>query len=905
MNRNLRHENESRKDFVSRLVKESNRGDVCECRPQNFVVAQQKLKSKQAVKSNSKSKQAVKNKSKSTSEFDFFVGFWLLDSCEDWNHFTLFELYKDSECNPRCRFYDGTQNHLREVNANDNYSIFNPVSPIGDDIEVEVLGPRSLRFVNNDHYTTDDLRSTMKIQDGDDNSAVCQFFTDWDGSADDPAYGSVENVSIFKRLPVRPEIQMNHLPSSIDWTNPVNIFNYVSEFFFYLGQPHKAVSLQQNNYLGWEEAEDLKNTFFTTGITRTATVSDKNRAGKYIGVWKTQFPGDFPVTTIHTQEYHHMNAGSTVHIHGFKGAFKVLNGVHKVSALPPSFSLSTPEPWQLNESREHYIHVDVDTSNICEDYDPCKHGVATIEAHHGPVRATTGYRDFFAALYDYCITVWGPGTHSRLRAWINENFLIPDTFDELKSGIANGDLFLLTNNFRTYTANHSANVYHNPYVVGGNLRFPEVNLNDPFGLGEMAYDEKFNYDIDIKNYLCKDKTYSLFFTVTGPTNPDEPLSEILTDLELGYPSNGTQVVFKVNTWGVFPEPLVDEYGTHEWRLFGAVDNDPATIQYQLHHNYVFGVIDKKYTKRRVGYIRIGDEDSFDSPYLLLSTRSLAFGRADMPNNKMKSNSIIGLATCIAKLNEHQVDKIIIDMRDNGGGFAHLPSAYGVPFGGNRIGFRNAIGFPGNGNRNPLDINGSGLQTANDSLQQNNTVDELINVDELAAIFPEGVFRGTECHKKEVILLTNSHAASAGDMLPHSFIGPDPNSTVHDLGHNVFARIIGDIDGRLWSGVKAYDGLALDPLNHNLWEEGEPRSAVYPATEAGLLNNDRHGTLVNEQPWTRPNVLLPTWYDKTVWQDLGLIKPLLKYPLCKHKKGLPKFNDPKTWRDVHLEYAIKH
>lgn len=903
LSKKLRNENETKKEFVARIVKQSNSSDTGGYAAPNIVKLQQNLKlAKQQLKPNTVLRPRYPY---DETEFNFFVGFWLLDSCEDWDHATLFELYKDTNGNPRCKFYDGTQNHLREVNPNDLYTTSNPVSPLGNDIEVELLSSRSLRFINNDHLTTDDLRSTMMIQNGDDDLAICQFFTDWDGSADDAGYGSVENISMFRRLPARPDIQMDNLPSTIDWTNPIEIFNYVNDFYFYLGMPQKAVSLQQNNYIGWQEAEDLRLKFINEGVVRTAKVSDKKRAGKHIGVWKTQFPDDFPITTIHTQEFHHMNAGSNVYIHGFKGAFKVLNGNHKVSAVPPTFSLSTPEPWQLAESREHYIHINFDSSNICDNYDPCKHGIATIEAQHGPIKATTNYRDLFAALYDYNSTVWGPGTHSRIRAWINDSFMIPDTFNELKAGIASGDLFVLTNNFRTYTANHRALVYHNPFVQGGNIRFPAVNINDPFGLGQMEFNSKFDYDIDIKNYLCPNKTYSLFFTVTGPTNPDEPLSEILTTLGLGYPSNGTEVVFQANPWGVFPAPLTDTYGTHDWRLFAAVDNDPSTIEYQLYHNFVFGVIDSKYTGcKKVGYIRIGDEDSFDSPYLLLSTRSLAFGRADMPNNKIKSNSIIGLATCVAKLNEHNVDRIIIDMRDNGGGFAHLPSAYGVPFGGNRIGLKNSIGFPGNGNRDPIQINGCGLQTANDTLQQNNTVDELINVDELYAIFPQGVFRGTCENKKELIILTNSHAASAGDMLPHAFIGPDSNATVHDLGHNVFARIIGDIDGRLWSGVKSYDGLALDPLNHNLWEGGEPRTAVYLACEAGLLNSDRHGTLVNEQKWTQPNVLLPTWYDKTVWQDLGLTKPLLKYPLCKHKKCLPKFDCPKTWRDVHLEYAIR-
>lgn len=873
--------------------------DFHERQLQNHQKVQQKLKSLNLIKS----KKVIHNVN--NCDTNIFVGFWILDSCEDWNLNTLFELYKDENGILRCQFYDGTQPHLREINANDLFTPSNPVSPAGLNIETEILNARSLRFINNlPIVTTDDLTSTFRIQDGNDNLAISQFYTTWDGSADDPHYGSVENLSIWKRLPVRPQIQMNYLPSPIDWTNPINMFNYVNEYYFYLGMPQKAVSLQQVDFIGSQEAEALRLKFLSTGVERVSTVSTKKRADKYIGVWKTQFPNLYPITTIHTEEPHHFNSGSTVEISGFKGPFKRLNGTHKVSAIPSTVSLSTPEPWQKKESREYFIYVQVDTSDIEVEYKPCKYGVATIKAQHGPVTPTTNYRDFFAALFDYNVTVWGPGTHSRIRVWRDNQFLVPETFDELKAGIADSSLTLLTANFRTYNASTGSIVYHNPFIQGGNIRFPAVNINDPFGIGQIEYEEKYNYDIDIKNYLHPNKTFSLFWTITGPILPEQPLTGSLLDLGLGYPSNGSQIVWKTNTWGVFPEPLVDEFGTHDWRLFAAADNDPGTVEYQLYHNFVFGIIDKKYTKnKKIGYIRIGDEDGFDSPWDILAARSLAFGRNDMPFNKIKSNQIFGLATIVAKLNQFGVEKIILDIRDNGGGFAHLPSAYGYPFGGNRIGFTSSIGFPGNGNRDPIQISQSGFKTAFDSLQINNTTDELIDTDELASLFPQGVFRGNDDCRKELIILTNTMAASAGDMLPHTFLGPDPNTTVHDIGHNVFARIVGDIDGRLWSGLKSYDGLAIDPLNYNLSQNGEPRTCVYLATEAGLLNSDRHGTLVNYQKWTQPNILLPTWFDTTVWQDLGLTEPKLKYPLCKHQKGCPDFEDPSSWRDVILEYAI--
>ena len=832
--------------------------------------------------------------------FDVFVGYWQLDTIEDFDHLTLIQLYRDIEGCPRAKFYDGTQNNIREVNINDELTTQNPVSPAGNDIPVEMVGPKSLRFINYSTYlSTDDLTSTMRIQDDSDDVAFCQFFTDWDGSADNKDYGIVENLSKFLRLPDRPYIQMNNLPSPTDWTNPVNIMKYVNDFYNLLGQPQKAYILQQKNYIGWAQAENLLNTFLTTGVKRHAQVSGKKIVDKYIGVWKTQFPEKYPITTIHTEKFHHMNSASTVVIKGFKKEFKVLNGVHTVSGLPCSVSLPPPNPWQLEESTEHYIHINFDSSKIDVDYDPCRHGRACIKAQHGPVTPGTEYRDFAAALFDFNVSVWGPGTHTRIRFWLNETFNVVNTFSELKAGIADDSLFLLTNNFRTYVDNISAKIYHNPVLVAGNIRFPVVNINDPYHLGDMEYNNYYDYDIDLQNYLDKHKAYNLFFAVTGPTVPSEPITELLVDN--GYPNNGSIVKFTVSKFGVFPDPLVDEYGVHNWLLFGAADSDPENIEVQKHRNYLHGIINKKYTcGKTVGYIRIQDCDSFDSPTLYLTTRSLAFGRSDMPTNRIRSNYIAGVAAVIENLNRFNPDRIILDIRDNGGGFSHIPSSIASLFGGNRVAGHSDLAFAGNGFRNPLEIN-ENIQSVFDSIQQNTETENLINVDAVADIFPNGVFRGNPLNPKELIILTNTHAASAGDMIPHYFIGSDPNTTVHDLGNNVTARIIGDIDGKLWSGIKSYDGIALDPLNYNLSFEGEPRTCVYLSCEAGVLVYDKLGTLVNVQDWTKPNVLLPTWYNNTVWQDLGLIAPQTKYLL---KKPLPDYNDKSTWRDVMLEYAIK-
>ena len=156
---------------------------------------------------------------------------------------------------------------------------------------------------------------------------------------------------------------------------------------------------------------------------------------------------------------------------------------------------------------------------------------------------------------------------------------------------------------------------------------------------------------------------------------------------------------------------------------------------------------------------------------------------------------------------------------------------------------------------------------------------------------------------EVIVLTSSISASDGDVFPHGFLGTDPEGTVQDLGNNVTARIMGDIDGRIYSALTGNDAPPITPLKPKYVDStGAPRTPFYMVIDAGMLFLDRNGFIVNPTPATRPNPLLAGWYDQTEWQDIGLTPNLVSYPLG-NLKPLPKFNKRQTWRDVWLENAI--
>ncbi len=902
----LRKEGESKQDMMARLFKRDAKHTIDmplgRARMNAFKLSDSAIQAADEAWS----RLSKKERNKKRKQFKNFEGYWQLDSIT-YVDVTAVEFFLDACGRPKARFYTGTQKNLREFNVND---LFNNPPPTADGapvVDVEVLSSTELRFLTEPVISEENLRNTFRIQDADNDVAYAVYY-----DSDIQNIGFVDNVPRYLRLPERPDIQLNRLPSETDWTNPVEMFKYIADYYALLTEPQKAVSLNQTDYIGWPDYNELYETMLTTGVKRTATVSTAYRGGKYIGVWRTQFPDDFPLTTIHTQEQHKFTPCSTITVSGFTGAYAELNGTHLAAALPiQSLTESTPYPWQDSSSREPFVYLTYDSSSIVEEYDPSIHGVAKLEAQHGPITPATNYRDFMAATLDFALQSFGPSTHARLILWNDTGYSVPETFEELKEALANDAAAPEVVRFKTYSAN-SFLVYWNPYNYNQSpflspLISTSFNLNDPFGLGFAEFEQYFEYDIVRENYLEPETVKNIFFTITGPSFPSDPNQSPLTGMlvDQGYTSNGSQVVFTVNDYGTFPGALVDEYGTHEWMLYRWLFSTKETgIDPYSGSAFFGGIVDRSLTNgKTVAYLRIGDELSFDMPNATVFVNFLTFPLAGI-TSKIWGQTIAAWASLIESLNQYNPDRFILDIRTNGGGFP-ITGAFGSLFGGNRPVTFGAQGFPGNGERDPIPLAGSGIQTVYGEVPPTTP---LIDVDQVAVLFPNGVVRGTENGKKEVIVLTSTHSSSTGDVFPHDFLGGDPEATVQDLGHNVEARIMGDIDGRIWGGLRGYDPLPINPLSQNLVNStGIPLTATYMAGDAGTLFVDRHGFFVNTTLATRPNPLLPGWYDQTEWQDIGKTPVIQEYPLAQNANGktAPDFNDRSSWRDVWLENAIKN
>ena len=851
--------------------------------------------------------------------FDKFVGFWLLDSLNAYQNCTLLEFFRDNGQH-KVRYYTGTQNNIREITAADvpfgskGWTILNPASPLATDTDdtnnVEVIGVNSLRIFNVATSVAtalgpDELRSTIRIQDNDENVAWAIFWVLFSGIGDGSEYGLNEPLQKYIRLEEEPSIERRDVPQPQN-NNPVNLFNFVYDQMVLGGQCQKAVVQQDVNYIGFDAMTDLRDTIRDIGVIRTAKSSISFRGNGYIGVWTTE-PSQFaPTTTIYTEEPHKFTGASKVTVTGFTGVYSMINGEHNVVNITLN---SAVEPYQENgwinpTSLEYSVYLLLDTSSIDEKYDPTVHGRGTLTAQHGPVTVNTEYRDLVAAMTDFIFNSFGSCTHGRISPWLNPEGIPYETFDELNAGIAAGAEL---NYFRsrTFGANGSSALYHNPFANSFvQLPFPIFNINDSFGLGRVGYNEinpLFDIDVDLNNYIDKCRKYSLYWTVTGPILEDQPITDRL--LNFGYPSNGSRFVYTTSKYLETPPDLVDEFGVgvHPWLLPWSV---PGFDLIGTYFDLQFGIIDKCLTKHKtVAYIRIKAEFPVDALQGNLSVAySLTFGRNDL-GSTYGTPFMEAMAAILKRLNKHKPDKYILDIRGNIGGIAMGDKSYGQFFGGNRMAILEGNFFPGDGTQDPTAFLNSGIQTGFNGVQSNAEAYNLINTDLMAEKFPKSIVRGSSCKPIDVVILTDTNAGSGGDLFPHMFTGGNPNDTVHDLGYNVTSRVIGDIDGRLKGGFLPDNTLPVNSDNPLVYDINGPLTPVSIVMENGVFYKINNEFINNPRPRVQPDILLPTWYDTTQWQDIGVAPVKLPYPLGK-LKHLPKFDNNKTWRDVKLEYAIK-
>jgi len=191
------------------------------------------------------------------------------------------------------------------------------------------------------------------------------------------------------------------------------------------------------------------------------------------------------------------------------------------------------------------------------------------------------------------------------------------------------------------------------------------------------------------------------------------------------------------------------------------------------------------------------------------------------------------------------------------------------------------------------------------------------------LYPGSVFKGSKLKKKNVVLITDIFARSAGDISENYFIGKKCFSGY--FGSNTYSSIVGCLDGREFGQISVknsfspninpkyssddfvdYNGKQISPFTFNIdWGRGF------------LFYSDEHLSMLRQHKEIKPaktqysrtsgSNALPISFEETVFVDFGFInkkRKLLKGWKKLHKSS-PNRSDPTTWTYLYLDAAISY
>lgn len=718
------------------------------------------------------------------------------------------------------------------------------------------------------------------------------------------------------RLAEAPEIETFDNPSFIDNTNPIKIFDNIYNILLLNGNPQFSTDVQASDYPGFLAFTAHKDQLLATGALYDSEVKD---------VWRTRtdFPTgfNFPLsTTFITVQPPNPRIGGRAIVSGFLPPYDILNnsdgweigiadnenGRNASEVYGPSYYDGADEKFMLTV-------LDIDTSSLPA-YDPQEHGVGQITVVVPPVTAATEYRELIAAVHDL-ESFADRSTHTTMYGFIDRtNLRLFPTFADLQIGFDTGTA--TTRGFpfvsRGYNGTRSGALYVDIDRANGSSA-PAIPSNDPTGYVQGAgtgtitlYDAPSPtafYSIDVFNYLDPERTYNMYWALTGAPIPGSPITtqKLVDDTGGYYKTPGSQFIFTVDNY----------YNNY---IFGNTPPDPAVWSiynkgsFDDFNNLIFGIIDPAKTcGETVAYIS----------FLSCTGIDPLFGASTFP--EFASNSGADpLSDCLAlmmeTLNQYNPTSYIINWRGNEGGSTQFFTTLGAFFGENRPGFEPTKSFADNGNRPGISLQEIDTD-AQFGLQEYLDYFKIIDTDLIASLYPNAIVRtpGTK-----VFFLTDTNAASAGDFVPHAFRNNDAG-TPGDLGSGITSYIVGDIDGRLFAsggpGMRLFTN-----LSHNLFLGEIPFSAIVPTVERAVnfaRLGDNPYIFGNQTPVVAPDLLVNMDIESTFWLDVGAQGTYPKNPVdggtdplvLPLSTGVTQpvygntFAEQATWRDRTLEACL--
>jgi len=840
-------------------------------------------------------------------------GYWIANSVISSDPvFPLLYFFRDKDGLLVCKFFAGTTKNIRELTDEDIAVSYIQTTPTGFDAgrDSKFVYPINGDFNSISFFTSQDDTFigedyevlTFKVQDDLETAYYLNF-------CDFKNYGYVQETSRYVKIDkdLLPPIQKWGAPSiGPNYSDPVTMFEYAYNCMYLNGNIQIAKQLDADAFPGFNKWTEIKNKIRDEGILHESYI---------LNIFTTKIIEQTfgPLTTIFTIQDHGANCGSIAHIDGLKGEYQVINGDWPVSIVQINRNNPQIIPkagfYDLASGRNMF-NISLDTSLINVPYNPEIHGQGHVSIRNGPLSPTSEYRELIAALGELNTAIGGPGTHNRgeIASLPEKRSQVLSTFADVQAALNTNpvnDVFVDKMRARIYTRNGSTSFYVNPALTefNDNPVFRNTLINDPFSINPTE-DSIFNYSIDIRNYLEPGTFRNIYWRIVeNPEDKVYPINQMLVDF--GYPTNGTRFEFIVSeTNPGFPYVIGSDNGIMEW-------TEPDYPREGLKIQYYCGLINKQFTNGEiVGYIRLQDFLwPIDGPFYLSTFEGFwdkQSQEAGLPNGG--NNSIKAYATMVQYLNSLGATRIIYDNRNNAGGLTSQDFSY--CFGADRSGTKVLLVGNSDG-QGPVEILNElveeGVQSGAGNIASYLETVGTTKPSAVEKVIPNGVFKNGR-----ITILTSVTAASDGDLLCNRFLGDDGNSL--NIGNGVTVTFVGDLDGRNLGAAElqypypvlkdAYrleqDGISVSPWFQN---------SELPAGSMILFNGHWLG---NFNDILKPSLLLNYWYDRTVWLDLGYIKPYPEdsYHLPKTLFTKPQQNggnpDPdkqESWRDSPLEAAI--
>jgi len=754
--------------------------------------------------------------------------------------------------------------------------------------------------------------------------------------------GGVFSVFKWEKLNHRPTIR-HYGPSEV--TNNVNVNDIAFQLRSILRLRHGIEGYAGNTgevegFIGLAASRDLMETLISDGISRdTELFSIQNTKH---GV--NPATGAESLTTIRAVAPHGITPFSTVSFSGFQDTWSVLNtGTYKVALTgltnyqTETANLYTDYHADPAQSTVKFtFNIVFDSAGFPDEFN----GTAVVHVSHGPATPAMEYREFMDAAYYWSSETTKQSLHNNFRQYYNPAatgapFFVHNTFEEFQNTISTTvPTGVSSGRFLTgFRLREQASIFYlNPTTQSGSsftfVAREYLPVNDPFlvdALNDFPNPGGVYNKFIMRNYL--EEEWVPYWKQVGAPDPSNPL-QVLSSF---FNSPGDGSVGRSFDGVVYPFDAIAPVGENYLSINtpqncipgsplpfscgaggGPYTGFPGFVNDQFKETFFFGLVNRNFTDgRNIGYVRIADTVQFEPLVAMYSYDMRPEDAEDSPRYHRESLARI-LAPMMRKIvTEWECDRVILDIRGNGGGLIAISKVMAEFFGddqdvlGARIIAPNFDDFT-----NPID--GTTLDPAR-TLKKNQ--DKIAQNTRLFKDYNEAVNPGTRITDGYVAILTDVSSASGGDLFPNHFVGENEDN---QMGVGVQSFLFGEVDGRTMGAGSGNLPLPVSGLSPRLKAlDTYPFPSVLVRCENGIggfIHPSNRTTFTRSpglacSPGTSVTGLaggncFPNTYEHTVHYDLGFVTPHPDPRLPNDNRIDPIPTDADTWRGRWEEDVIR-